>query len=93
MIADGVAGPGAAKHGGKPGPAYAGIKVWASSPDEAIETGRPVLELAGFTMKGKIDVYETAPSEPARARRAARLRNHLHVLCRCQKKIAPTSAR
>ena len=66
VIADGVAGSAASKHGANPGPAYAGIKVWASSPEEAIQTARQFAEQAGFKMTGKIDVYETKPSEPAR---------------------------
>lgn len=66
VIADGVAGPGAAQHGGKPGPSWLGMRLWAGSTEEAIQMFRRYAEEVGFAVKGKIDVYDTEPMEPPR---------------------------
>jgi hypothetical protein len=66
VIADGVAGRAAEEFRGKPGPAFLGMKVWASSSEEAAHMFRLFAERTSFTIKGKVDVYDTEPSEPPR---------------------------
>ena len=67
VIAEGViGGQGAREYGGRPGPAFLGMKVWASSMEDAAKMARLFAERTGFALKGKIQVYETVPSEPPR---------------------------
>ena len=49
-----------------PGPAILGMKIWASSHDEAFAVFSAVSEQIGFAITDKIDLYETDPSEPPR---------------------------
>ena len=65
-IADGIAGLDAMQYGGKPGPSWLGMRLWATSSDEAIQMFQLFAERAGFAVKGKIEVYDTEPAEPPR---------------------------
>ena len=66
VIADGVAGPGAVQHGGRPGPSWLGMRLWATSADEAIHMFRLFAEQSGFAVKAKIEVHDSEPLEPPR---------------------------
>lgn len=66
VIAEGVAGRDTGQYGGKPGPAFLGMRVWASSAEEARDMTRLFAERVGFALKGKIEVYDTEPIEPPR---------------------------
>lgn len=67
VIAEGVAGPNTRQYGGKPGPAFLGMRIWASSVEEARQMTRRFAERVGFVFKGKVEVYDTEPVEPPRA--------------------------
>ena len=66
VIMNGVAGRKAADFGAKPGPAFMGMKIWASSSAEAAQMARSYAERASFTIRGEIEVYATDPTEPPR---------------------------
>ena len=66
VIVDGVAGARAEEFGGRPGPAFLVMKIWASSTKEAAHMARLFADRAGFELRGKIEVYNTEPSEPPR---------------------------
>ena len=40
------------------------MKVWASSTDEAIDMAFAIGKEIGFTVSGRIHVYDTEPSSP-----------------------------
>lgn len=46
------------------GPAFMGMKMWASSTGEAADMIRVIGSRIGFTTTGRIDIYETEPAEP-----------------------------
>lgn len=46
------------------GPAFMGMKMWASSPEEAADMVQVIGTQIGFTTTGRIQVYETEPEEP-----------------------------
>jgi hypothetical protein len=48
----------------RPGKAIFGMKVWASSIDEAADMVRAISGQIGFALTGKIDIYQTKPSAP-----------------------------
>jgi hypothetical protein len=66
VIADGVLRRGSEEFGWKPGPAFLGMKVWASSTAEAAHMLRLLAKRVEFQLQGKVEVYTTEPSEPAR---------------------------
>ena len=66
VIADGVAGQRTEEFGARPGPAFLGMKVWASSTAEAAHMARLFANRSGFALQGKIEVYVTEPTEPPR---------------------------
>ena len=41
-----------------------GMKTWASSPDESADMVRVIGSQIGFTVTGRIQVYETEPVQP-----------------------------
>ena len=41
-----------------------GMKMWASSTDEAADVTRVVGQKIGFEVTGDIQIYETDPTEP-----------------------------
>ena len=48
----------------RPGKAYMAMKTWASSVDESAEMIQVIGEQIGFTVTGKIEVFDTEPVEP-----------------------------
>jgi hypothetical protein len=46
------------------GNAYMGIKVWATSENEAFAMTQSIGNQIGFNVTGKIELYETDPEEP-----------------------------
>src|SRR5690242_8052244 len=48
----------------RPGKAFMGMKVWASSEEEAFDMIRVIGEHIGFEVTGKIELYSTDPVEP-----------------------------
>jgi hypothetical protein len=48
------------------GKAYFGMKVWASSTGEAADMIKVIGEQVGFTVTGKIEVFDSAPEQPPR---------------------------
>jgi hypothetical protein len=48
----------------RPGPAFMGIKTWAESADESADMARVIGSDIGFTVTGRIQVYETEPVQP-----------------------------
>ena len=49
-----------------PGPAFMGMRTWASSPEESADMLRAIGRHIGFTVTGRIDIFETEPQEPPR---------------------------
>jgi hypothetical protein len=48
----------------RPGPAFMGMKTWASSIDESADMMRVIGRQIGFTVTGDIQIYETEPMRP-----------------------------
>jgi hypothetical protein len=44
-----------------------GMKTWASSADESADMVAAIGRQIGFTVTGRVHVYDTEPSEPPRA--------------------------
>jgi hypothetical protein len=63
-IAEGVAGKLSDGFTCRPGKAIFGMKVWASSIEEAADMARVISRQIGFALVGKIDIYKTEPSKP-----------------------------
>ena len=66
LLADGVVGDLMEGFSCRPGSAIMGMKVWASSAAEAFDMIRAIGEQIGFTVTGRIQLYETAPVSPPR---------------------------
>ena len=49
-----------------PGPAFMGMKTWASSADESADMISVIGGRIGFALTGDIEIYETEPTEPPR---------------------------
>ena len=64
IIADGVVEKIGGGFDAKPGPAFMGMKVWASSHEEAADMARVIGSHIGFVVTGDIQIYDTEPSEP-----------------------------
>jgi len=47
-----------------PGSAFMGMKMWAASSDEASDMMQAIGRDIGFTVTGRIQIYETEPAEP-----------------------------
>ncbi len=54
------------KSSSPPGNAFMGIKMWAINYDEAADIVDSVAEQVGFTITGKVEVFDTEPQEPPR---------------------------
>ncbi len=63
-IAEGIVGDLSDGFTCRPGSAFMGMKTWASSPDECAEMVRVIGNQIGFTVTGRIQVYETEPVQP-----------------------------
>ena len=48
------------------GPAFMGMKAWASSAEEAADMTRSIGGQIGFTVTGRIQTYKTEPAQPPR---------------------------
>ena len=48
------------------GSAFMGMKVWATSSEEACDMIQGIAEHIGFEVTGKISVFETEPTSPPR---------------------------
>jgi len=66
LIADGIAGELTEGFECRPGPAVMAMKGWATDTNEAVEMIQFVGEKIGFSVTGKIQVYETEPDDPPR---------------------------
>jgi hypothetical protein len=66
LLADGVVGDLMDGFSCRPGKAIMAMKVWASSTDEAFDMIRTIGEQIGFTVTGRIKLYETLPDSPPR---------------------------
>ena len=64
LIAQGVAGELQDGFSCPPGNAFMGMKVWASSAEEAAAMIRAIGQQIGFKVTGDIQIYNTDPSEP-----------------------------
>jgi hypothetical protein len=68
VIASGVVGALREGFSCRPGKAFMGMKVWASSADDATDMVIVIGGEIGFRVAGKVEVYETEPMEPPRER-------------------------
>jgi hypothetical protein len=50
------------------GGAVMAMKAWASSPEEAADMVGVIGREIGFQITGKVEIYETEPTQPPRAR-------------------------
>ncbi len=64
VIAEGVVGQLSDGFSCRPGPAFLGMKTWASSADEASHMAGVIGEQIGFKVTGRIYVYDTEPHQP-----------------------------
>ncbi len=67
-IAEGIVGELLEGFNCRPGPAFMGMKTWASSTDESANMISVIGKNIGFTVTGNIQVYDTEPLEPPRER-------------------------
>jgi hypothetical protein len=67
VIAEGVVGELAQGFSCPAGDAFMGMKTWASSPDEAMDMIHVIGKEIGFTVTGRMYLYDTEPSQPPRA--------------------------
>lgn len=63
VIADGIVGDLSEGFSCRKVKAWMGMKVWASSIDEAGDMIKSIGEHIGFTVKGRIEIYSTEPQE------------------------------
>jgi hypothetical protein len=47
-----------------PGNAFMAIKIWAITYDEAADLVESIARQVGFTITGKIEIFDTEPQEP-----------------------------
>jgi hypothetical protein len=47
-----------------PGSAFMGVKIWASTYDEAADLTESISEQVRFTITDKIEIFDTEPQEP-----------------------------
>ncbi|MFT3896337.1 MAG: hypothetical protein QM719_01330 [Thermomonas sp.] len=66
IVADGVSREMAEGFECRPGPAVMAMKGWATDVDEAVDMIRFVGEKIGFSVSGKVEVYDTEPEDPPR---------------------------
>ena len=65
-LADGVVGELADGFSCRPGRAFMGMKTWAASTDESADMIRVIGEQIGFTVTGRIYIYDAEPVQPPR---------------------------
>ena len=66
VIAEGVVSEEMEDFSCPPGNAFMGMKAWASSADESADMIQSIGEQIGFAVKGRIQIYETEPTQPPR---------------------------
>jgi hypothetical protein len=66
VLAEGTVGELADGFECPPGSAWMAMKTWASSADESTDMICVIGRQIGFTVTGKIYIYETEPAEPPR---------------------------
>ena len=66
VIAQGVVAELAEGFSCRPGDAFMSMKTWASSPEESADMVRVIGKQIGFAVTGRIQVYDTEPSQPPR---------------------------
>ena len=66
IISDGVFGEPSDEFGCPAGPAFMTMRVWASDSDEAVHMASIFGEQVGFSVTGRVQVYDTPPEEPPR---------------------------
>lgn len=64
LLADVTVGEVAEGYNCPPGNAYVSIKVWAESEDQAADVFEQVGADIGFSVKDKIEIYDTEPEKP-----------------------------
>ena len=64
VLADGEVGDLADGFECRPGRAWMAMKTWATNTGESADMIKVIGEQIGFEVTGKIEVYETEPSEP-----------------------------
>lgn len=64
VLGDGVVGELTDGFECRPGRAWMAMKAWATDTDEAADMLRVIGEQIGFTLNGRIEVYETEPDQP-----------------------------
>ena len=67
VIADGIAGEISGGFSCPEGPAFMGMKLWASDTREVAHMVRLIGRQIGFNVSGKIQVYETEPLKPPKS--------------------------
>jgi len=66
VMADGVAGELVEGFECRPGRAWMAMKTWAGDADESAEMIQAIGSQIGFTVDGRIHVYDTEPEQPPR---------------------------
>jgi hypothetical protein len=64
VLAEGIVGRLSEGFSCRPGPAWMGIKAWASSSGESADMIRAIGQQVGFTVTGRVHVYSTDPEQP-----------------------------
>ena len=63
-MAEGIVGDLKGGFACRQGPAFMGMKMWATSADEATDMMHVIGQDIGFTVSGRVQIYETEPAEP-----------------------------
>ena len=63
VIAEGVAGQLSGGFVCRPGPAFMGMRAWASSAEESADMVRVIGGQIGFTVTGEIQIFESQPKQ------------------------------
>jgi hypothetical protein len=64
VLAEGIVGRLSHGFSCPPGNAYMGMKTWSSSQDESADMLTTIGKEIGFAVSGRIQIYETEPSQP-----------------------------
>ena len=64
VLADGVVGRLVEEFECRPGRAWMSLKMWATDTDESICMIQAIGNQVGFSVDGRIEVYDTAPEQP-----------------------------
>ncbi len=64
VVAEGMANSIPEEFSCPPGKAYMSMKTWSSSTQESAHMAETLGKQIGFEVTGKIDVYETEPTQP-----------------------------